>query len=282
MKHLDQLDNIFDQYDTFFCDVWGVLHNGIHVFPKPQAALKKARKAGKHVVLITNSPRPSDGVAKQLADMGLDPHCYDDIVTSGDVSRDLISMGPKKLFLIGPDRDLNLFDGLDCELVEEFEANSVVVTGLYNDETETPDDYADLLQRLRMRNLPMICANPDIMVERGDKLLWCAGALARNYGNLGGRILIAGKPHQPIYEVALKKMHKILGHQADSSKILVIGDGVLTDIKGGVNNGFDTLYIARGIHANEYLIDGKLDKKRLEDFFVPYSLTPTFTMMELE
>lgn len=282
MKHLDRLDNIFGQYDIFFCDVWGVLHNGIHVFPKPQAALKAARDAGKHVILITNSPRPRDGVAQQLADMGVDANCYDDIVTSGDVTRDLIAEGPKKLFLIGPDRDLALFDGLDCELVEEFEASGVVVTGLYEDETETPDDYAELLQRLRIRNLPMICANPDIMVERGEKLVWCAGALARDYAQLGGRTMIAGKPHHPIYELALKKMRAILNQEANKEKILVIGDGVLTDIKGGVNNGFDTLYIARGIHANEYCIDGEINQKLLEEFFAPYSLVPNFDMMELE
>lgn len=282
MKHLDRLDNVYGQYDIFFCDVWGVLHNGIHVFPKPQAALKAAREAGKHVILITNSPRPRDGVAKQLAEMGLDNSCYDDIVTSGDVTRDLISEGPKKLFLIGPDRDLGLFDGLDCELVEEFEASGVVVTGLYDDENETPEDYSEILQRLRMRNLPLICANPDIVVERGDKLIWCAGALARAYSNLGGRTLIAGKPHHPIYELALKKMKALLGHDADMARILVIGDGILTDIKGGVNNGFDTLFIARGIHANEYSINGEIDQKKLADFLSPYSLMPNFDMMELE
>src|SRR5690606_30187903 len=124
----------------------------------------------------------------------------------------------------------------DVELVEEFEATAVVCTGLFDDETETPEDYAEMLQRLRMRNLPFICANPDIVVERGDRLIWCAGALARDYAQLGGRTEIAGKPHRPIYEAALAAASDVVGRELTRSDCLAIGDGALTDVKGAVDN----------------------------------------------
>ncbi|TGV97224.1 TIGR01459 family HAD-type hydrolase, partial [Mesorhizobium sp. M2D.F.Ca.ET.145.01.1.1] len=142
---------------------------------------------------------------------------------------DLIAEGPRKVFHIGADRDLTLYDGLDVELVEEFEAAGVVCTGLFDDEVEKPEDYTDLLRRLRARNLPFICANPDIMVERGERIIWCAGALARDYAQLGGRTLIAGKPYAPIYEVAMKEVAEILGQPVERSQILAIGDGMMTD-----------------------------------------------------
>src|SRR5690606_3768923 len=156
------------------------------------------------------------------------------------------------VFHIGPDRDLSLYDGLDIELVEEFEAQAVVCTGLFDDETETPEDYADMLQRLRARNLPFICANPDIVVERGDRLIWCAGALARDYARLGGVTRIAGKPHRPIYEAALAVASSLLGREVGRDEVLAIGDGVLTDVKGAADNGLDVLYVSAGIHAAEY------------------------------
>ena len=204
------------------------------------------------VVLITNAPRPHDGVEAQLATLGVPDGAWDRVVTSGDVTRDLIGAGPRKVFHLGPDRDFSLYDGLDIDLVEEFEASSVVCTGLFDDETETPDDYREMLARLRARNLPFICANPDIVVERGDRLIWCAGALARDYAQLGGRTLIAGKPHAPIYEAALKAAGEVLGREIGRSEVLAIGDGMLTDIKGAADNGIDALYVSGGIHARDY------------------------------
>src|SRR5690606_32024069 len=149
---------------------------------------------------------------------------WDRVVTSGDVTRALIRQGPRQVYHLGAERDLPIFDGLDVELVEDFEAASVVCTGLVDDETETPEDYAELLARLRSRDLPMICANPDISVERGHRLIWCAGALARDYGLLGGRTLIAGKPHAPIYKAALHAAGEVLGRAVDGSHALAIGD----------------------------------------------------------
>ena len=161
--------------------------------------------------------------------MGITNESYDQIVTSGDVTRELIAEGPRKIFHLGPERELAIYDGLDVELVEEYEASAVVCTGLVDDEIEKPEDYAEMLQRFRSRNLPFICANPDIIVERGTRLIWCAGALARDYTQLGGRTLIAGKPHNPIYVAAMQAAEELMGKPVDKSRILAIGDGMLTE-----------------------------------------------------
>lgn len=246
------LDELTDRYSAIFCDVWGVLHNGVEPFREAAAALAAARRKGLAVVLITNSPRPSNSVVGQIASIGVPADVWDGIVTSGDVTRDLIAEAPRRLVHVGAERDLAIFEGLDVDLVEEFEASAVVCTGLADDDGETPDDYADMLRRFRARDLPFICANPDIVVERGDRLVWCAGALARDYAQLGGRTLIAGKPHRPIYDVALKAAADILGRPVDRESVLAIGDGVLTDVKGAESNGFDVLFVSAGIHVRDY------------------------------
>ncbi|MCO5145191.1 MAG: TIGR01459 family HAD-type hydrolase [Aquamicrobium sp.] len=250
-KMIETLAQIGEGYAVVLCDVWGVLHNGMRAFPDAVAALRAARARGQAVVLVTNSPRPRAGVADQLALLDVPTDCYDAIVSSGDVTRRLIENGPRRVFHLGPDRDLALYDGIDVELTEEFEAQGVVCTGMFDDD-ETPEDYAEMLERFRARNLPFICANPDIVVERGDELIWCAGALARDYARLGGRTEIAGKPHRPIYEAALAAASEILGREAARSEALAIGDGILTDIKGAADNGIDVLFVSGGIHAGEY------------------------------
>ena len=250
-KMTDSLAAIGEGYTIVLCDVWGVLHNGMRAFPDAVAALRAARGRGQAVVLVTNSPRPRAGVAEQLALLDVPADCYDAIVSSGDVTRRLIADGPRRVFHLGPDRDLAIYDGLDVELSEEFEAQAIVCTGMFDDD-ETPDDYAEMLERFRARNLPFICANPDIVVERGDELIWCAGALARDYALLGGRTEIAGKPHRPIYEAALAAASAVLGREATKAEALAIGDGILTDIKGAADNGLDVLFVSGGIHAAEY------------------------------
>ena len=249
---IGSFDEISPRYDAILCDVWGVVHNGVRAFADASAALTRARDAGKAVVLITNAPRPHREVEAQLGALAVPRECFDRVVTSGDVTRDLIRSGPRRIFHIGADRDLSLYDGLDVELVEEFEASAVVCTGPFDDDVETPEDYAEMLQRLRARDLPFVCANPDIVVERGDRLIWCAGALARDYALLGGRTLIAGKPHRPIYEAALRAAGDVLGGPVEPARALAVGDGVLTDVKGAEQNGIDMLYVSGGIHAGEY------------------------------
>ncbi len=249
---IGSLQDIEGRYGVILSDVWGVVHNGVRAFPDASQALAAARSRGLAVVLITNAPRPRAEVQAQLDILGVPRDAYDRIVTSGDVTRDLITEGARKIFHIGPERDLSIYDGLDVELVEEFEALTVVCTGLFDDDTETPDDYADMLRRLRQRDLPFVCANPDIVVEKGDRLIWCAGALARDYAQLGGRTRIAGKPHRPIYVAALQAAAEVLGRDVSERDALAIGDGVLTDVKGAEQNGIDILYVTGGIHAREY------------------------------
>lgn len=277
----DRLDVLIEDYDVVLCDVWGVLHNGVTAFPPASKALERARAAGLCVVLITNAPRPAPDVAVQLAGLGVPSGAFDRLVTSGDVTRDLIAAGARRVFHIGSERELTIYEDLDVEIVEEFEASTVVCTGLFDDETETPADYADMLARLRSRDLPMICANPDIVVERGDRLIWCAGALARDYGQLGGRTLIAGKPHRPIYEAAMRAAEEMLGRPVERSRVLGIGDGMLTDVKGADQYGIDFLYISGGIHAREYGEPLRPDFGRLAAFLEQHGSRPVATMPAL-
>jgi HAD superfamily hydrolase (TIGR01459 family) len=214
--------------------------------------------------------------------IGVPPSAYDRVVTSGDVTRDLIAEGPRKIFHIGADRDLTLYDGLDVDLVEEFEAAGVVCTGLFDDEAETPQDYTDLLRRLRARNLPFICANPDIMVERGERIIWCAGALARDFAQLGGRTLIAGKPYAPIYDLAMKEVGEVLGRPVERSRVLAIGDGMMTDVKGAADNGFDVLYVSGGIHARDYGDTSRPDPAKLGLFLERHGYRPVAVMIRLQ
>lgn len=281
LNHIASLEAISGRYKAILCDVWGVIHNGVEAFPAAVAALAAARQRGVAVVLITNAPRPAPGVVAQLDALGVARDAYDRIVTSGDVTRDLIAQGPRRVFYLGPDRDVTLFDGLDVDLVDEFEANAVVCTGPVNDDVETPDDYADMLRRFRARDLPFICANPDIVVERGERLIWCAGALARDYGLLGGRTFIAGKPHKPIYDAALLAAGEALGEPVGPAGALAIGDGMLTDVKGAVQNGIDVLYITAGIHAREYGASIEPDPALLAAFLDKHGHRPAAVMPRL-
>lgn len=280
-RMIASLDDVADGYAALLCDVWGVIHNGIRAFDEASAALFRAREKGLAVVLITNAPRPFPDVQSQLAALGVPAEAYDLIVTSGDVTRDLIAEGSRRVFHIGPDRDLSIYDGLDVELCEEPEASSVVCTGLFDDETETPDHYGEMLQRLRARNLPFICANPDIVVERGDQLIWCAGALARDFSLLGGRTLISGKPHRPIYEAALRAAGEVLGRPVATSEVLAIGDGALTDLKGAVQNDIDALYVSGGIHARDYGETLNPDLARLAAFLDMHGHAPVAVIPRL-
>lgn len=278
---IDSLDEIADPYSVILSDVWGVVHNGVHAFPDACAALKRQREAGKLVILITNSPRVRDDVEAQLAAIGVPRDCWDQLVTSGDVTRDLIAEGPRRIFHLGLERDVTIYDGLDVELVEEQEASGVVCTGLFDDEAEAPEDYAEMLMRFRSRDLPFICANPDIVVERGDRLVWCAGALARDYAQLGGRALVAGKPHRPIYAAALILAAHALGRQVRPDEVLAIGDGVLTDVKGAASNGIDILYVTAGIHAREYGEAGSVDLEKLAGFLSGHGYEPVASIARL-
>ncbi|WP_455481760.1 TIGR01459 family HAD-type hydrolase [Bartonella sp. B35(2025)] len=281
MNELTHIDTIIAHYDAVFCDVWGVVHDGVNVFEPALQVLHKIRQMGKNVIFLTNSPRPREEVIAQLQNMNVHSDYYDAIVTSGDVTRDLIRIAPRKVFFIGQQRDLVLFEGLDCELVEEWEASVVVCSGFLEDFDETPHAYEDMFHRIRARNLPFICANPDIIVHYGNQEFWCAGALARLYQQLGGEVRIAGKPYAPIYECAFEKLQKIRG-TVEKSQVLAVGDGLLTDVKGAVHFGLDVIYIMGGIHRYDYMQNGEIDKKALHAFLERYGYKPQAIMWALQ
>lgn len=280
LKRTSRLADITPDYDVVLCDVWGVVHNGARAFPQACEALAGARKDGKTVILLTNSPRPWRSVERQVEALGVPKEAFDRIVTSGDVTRKLIAEGPSRIFFLGPERDHVLLSGLDVDTVDEEEAEAVLCTGLFDDETEGPEDYRALLERFHARKLPLICANPDMMVERGDKLVYCAGALAALYAELGGETRISGKPYRPIYEAAMAIARSLSG-SAEKARTLAVGDGIATDVKGAQDYGLDVLYIGAGIHARNYGGAGALDENGLEAWLAEQGATPRFWMQQL-
>lgn len=277
---INTLGEITTGYELILSDVWGVLHNGVDAFPAACKALEEARAAGLAVVLITNSPRPAPGVIDQLRVLGVPDSAYDRIVTSGDVTRKLIAEGPKNVFLLGPERDLPLFDGLDVNVTGEEEADAIVCTGFFDDEKEVPEDYHDMLTRFVKKGAPLICANPDLVVERGHRIIPCAGAVAAYFEQLGGSTRIAGKPHSPIYEGALKAAREVKG-EIDLAKVIAVGDGMPTDVKGALSYGLDLLYISGGIHAAEYTVNGETDQAILNAYLKREGATPKWWMPRL-
>jgi HAD superfamily hydrolase (TIGR01459 family) len=203
-------------------------------------------------MLITNAPRPGEVVTRFLDNLGVPRGAYDGIVSSGDVTRAAMAARPDKaVFHIGPERDLPIFDGLGLRFVPMEQADYVVCTGLRHDEVETPESYCAELGELRRRRMFMLCGNPDLVVERGEKLVYCAGALADLYGTLGGEVFYAGKPHRPIYELALQRVAGLRGEAPRLQRVLAIGDSIRTDLKGATDFGIDCLFVTAGIHAEE-------------------------------
>jgi HAD superfamily hydrolase (TIGR01459 family) len=239
---VDGLRVLAGEYRALLCDVWGVIHDGVRAHAEAANALQAFRKTGGTVVLITNAPRPKDAVVAQLDRFGVPRDAYDDVITSGEVARSLLAEQPGVgVHHVGPDRDLPLYDGLDVRLVGDAECTLVSCTGLVDDTTESPDDYAASMRRWRQHQLPMLCANPDIVVERGDRLIWCAGALAERYRTLGGEATVVGKPYGDIYRVALSSV-------GGGERVLAVGDSMETDIRGAVNAGLDAAFVTGGIH----------------------------------
>ena len=275
------LKHIASQYRAILCDVWGVLHNGQAVYREAEDALVRYRESGGRVVLLTNSPRPNEGVAAQLDDLRVSRMAYDAIVTSGDVTRTLIAAAKGPIYHLGPQRDLPLFDGLNVDLVDQAECKAIVCTGLFEDEVEKPEDYRSSLQELARRNVPFICANPDLVVERGDRLIYCAGSLAKLYGELGGTTLVAGKPHAPIYKLAMEKLEGISQGDILRADAIAIGDGMPTDVAGALGNGFDLLYISAGIHSQEYGAADNPDEQALQSFLMKNQVDPNVWMPRL-
>jgi len=247
------LSALATRYDALLCDVWGVLHNGQEAYPGVESALSKFRAQGGTVLLLSNAPRPSDVLPQMFAQMGIGASAYDGILTSGDATREFLSTLPlgRRCYYIGPSRDHVLLKGLDLDMTEPEEAEFVLIVGPFNDEAEGPEDYRSSFEKIAARKLPLVCANPDIMVERGHKRIYCAGALAQLYEKLGGRAIYFGKPHGPIYEVAKTRLAQLAQQPVDPARILAIGDGLLTDVKGASEQGLDALFVTGGLSAPE-------------------------------
>jgi len=248
-------------YDAVLSDVWGVIHNGVAANTEACDALRCFRERGGTVMLITNAPRPGHVVVKFIDRVGVPHDAYDGIVSSGDVTRAVMAERPDKaVFHIGPERDLPIFDGLGLDFVPLEQADYVVCTGLRNDEVETPESYRAELGELRRRKMFMLCGNPDLVVERGEKLIYCAGAVADLYKSLGGEVLYAGKPHRPIYDLALARVAALRG---------------ATDLKGATDMGLDCLFVTAGIHAEELGDRHDPNLSALNRIFEDAGITPT-------
>ncbi len=247
------LSEILADYRYILCDAWGVVHNGVKAYPAAVEALRQCRELGRKVLIITNAPRPKAQVLEQFTRFGVDHGAFDDVVTSGGAARDFLAARPGiRVFHVGAERDLMIYEGLDLTLSGEEGAEIISCTGLFDDESETPDDYAGSFARWRGRGLPLLCANPDKVVERGDKLVWCAGALAESYASIGGETIILGKPHRPIYETAMARFAGLAGGPLETGSVLAIGDAVETDLRGANDFGLDVLFVTAGIHAEAY------------------------------
>jgi HAD superfamily hydrolase (TIGR01459 family) len=247
------LSEIASRYDALLCDVWGVIHNGREAFPGVVDCLKTYRRQGT-VLLLSNAPRPSPPIREQLLSLGVPPDAYDAIVTSGDLTRKLLAEksahGTFKLHHVGPDRDLPLFEGLNIARVPLADAEAIVCTGPFDDTTEGPEDYRDYWKPALARRMPFYCANPDLVVQRGDQLIYCAGALGQDFERQGGDVLYLGKPHAPVYDFVEARL-KELASPIPRAKWLAIGDGLKTDIKGATDANLAALLITGGIHENE-------------------------------
>jgi HAD superfamily hydrolase (TIGR01459 family) len=269
-------------YEIVLCDVWGVLHDGLTAHPAAAEALTRFRQGGGTVVLVSNAPRPGHSVVPHLDELGVPRSAWDGIVTSGDVTRALLEAEHRPYFWLGPDRDAPLFEGLTAERASFEAASLIVCTGLVADEHETPADYADLLAKARSRDLPFVCANPDLVVERGGDLVYCAGALAEAYEALGGKTIQAGKPYPPIYEAALAIAEGIRKAPPRLDRVVAIGDALRTDVAGAATLGCNSLFVARGIHTHELgIADRPLDEAAMGKLLTGAAPRPTAAIDKL-
>ena len=280
---LDRFSTVASRYDVVLCDVWGVVHNGIAAHAEACDALARYRAHGGAVVLITNAPRPSPWVVRQLDRLGVPKHAYDGVVTSGDLTRDVVAArAGQPVYHIGPERDLSIFHGLKLEFAPLEAASFVVCSGLFDDFTETPEDYHDLVAAMADRGLFMVCANPDLVVERGTERFYCAGAIADLYASRGGEVLYAGKPHRPIYDAALAKAREVRGAETALARTLAIGDSLRTDITGARGLGIDGLFVSGGIHAKELgPAQGRGARGALGAMFASTGVTPSSVITRL-
>jgi len=282
---VNALSDISAQYDALFVDLWGCVHNGVRAFDAANKALIEYRAGGGIVVLVTNSPRPRAQVEQQLADFGVARDAWDSIASSGDSARSALFLGAvgQKIYFIGTDAELPFFeplklinDPIQISHVSVEEAEGIVCTGLPTADG-TPDDVRAPLLYAKQKGLKLLCANPDIIVDRGEKREWCAGAVAQAYTEMGGTSLYYGKPHAPIYDLARRRLAAIRPNVPDD-RILAIGDGITTDVQGAIGEGIDSLFITGGLAAKETATATQPDSEKLSQYVVEKQLDPTFSI----
>ena len=291
---IPSLADVSARYEAVFCDLWGCLHNGVSAFPAAVAALQAYKATGGTVLLLTNSPRPKSSVINQLDIIGVPRDCYDAVVSSGDAAQYALVTGAvgRQVFHIGAPKDQVFFTDFADDvamtaaneppitLVPLSDAAGIVCTGLFDDQTETPNDYRATLLLAKTRGLPMLCANPDLIVDMGDKRIYCAGAIAKAYEDMGGTALYFGKPHPPIYDLARRRLTALMAR--DDVPVLCIGDGIATDVQGGVSEGIDTLFVTGGLAADQFGADSDNPiKDMLESWLTERMLSPTFAIGHL-
>ncbi len=282
MKIISGLLELSANYDVLVCDIWGVIHNGREAYPGVVDALRRFRKNG-IVLLLSNAPRPNGPIREQLASLSVTEDAYDALVTSGDLTRRLlIERAPLNIHHVGPHRDLPLFENLAVHRVEMKEAQAIVCTGPFDDTKEGPDDYRDYWHDALARRLPFYCANPDLVVQRGDQMIYCAGALAQDYERQGGDVLYLGKPHAPVYAFVAERLRELAGRDIPREKWLAVGDGLKTDIAGATQAGIDSLLIIGGIHESELAYaDGTPDPAKIARVYAAQKLKSVAAMRRL-
>ncbi len=285
---ISSLSEVSAQYDALFVDLWGCVHNGVRALPGAVSALQEYRAGGGKVVLVTNSPRPRAGVRKQLVHFEVPDDAWDTIATSGDSARSAMFRGAvgEKVWHIGPPTDLKFFEPLklledpaDIRRVDLEDAEGMVCTGPF-DSLADPAVMRPQFLLAKQRGLKLLCANPDIVVDRGDVREWCAGALAQLYTEMGGESLYFGKPHPPVYDLARRRLAE-LGTDVPDSRILAIGDGILTDIAGAMGEDLDSLFISGGLAASETRTSQQPDPEALKAYLEKEMSSPTYTIGHL-
>ncbi|APX89239.1 HAD family hydrolase [Brevirhabdus pacifica] len=283
---VESLSEIAAQYDALFVDLWGCVHDGQKPFAEAVEALRAYRAGGGKVVLVTNSPRPRKAVEAQLAQIGVDPEAWDSIATSGDSARTAMFQGAvgTRVHHVGTPEELSFFepirvvdDPVHIELVPLDQAEGLVVTGVVNDLEDRPEDYRGTLLYAKQKGMKLLCANPDLIVDRGPHRVYCAGAIAQLYTEMGGTSLYFGKPHPPIYDLARRRLAK-LGADVPDGRILAIGDGIRTDVAGAAGEDLDCLFISGGLAAEETGTERQPDPGKLTAYLREVQMDPSYTI----
>lgn len=282
---IDNFAAVSSKYNAAFVDLWGCVHNGVAALPDAVKALQAFRATGGTVVLVTNAPRPRASVETQIARMGVPNDCWDAIASSGDSARAAMFRGAvgQKVWFMGEDHDQSFFkpldmidDPLEITQVEMEQAEGIVCCGPF-DPFADPAEMRGAFLYAKNKSMKLLCANPDIVVDRGESREWCAGALAALYEEMGGTSLYFGKPHPPIYDLARQRLAAI-GKGVSDDRIIAIGDGIRTDILGAMGDDLDSLFITGGLAAQETKTDSQPDPEALDSFLTSEQITPTYSI----